>query len=160
MTCEPASAERRARWTLFLCRLVLAAVFLWSGAAKLLAPPQTFADSVASFRLVPTGLVSPLALALPPFEILVGAALFAGRPRRWGAFGALLLSGLFLAALTVALARRLPVDCGCFGPGVSWLPLTAAQRTWFDLGRDLLLVAASLVLYRQQLAASVYPARR
>ena len=159
MTREPASADGRSRWlALLLCRVVLAAVFVWSGAAKLLAPPQTFADGVASFRLVPAGFISPLALALPPLEILVGTALFVGRPRRLGAFGALSLSGVFLAALTAALARSLPVDCGCFGPGAAWLPLTAVQRVWFDLGRDLLLVAASLALYRQQLAASASPA--
>ena len=158
MTREPASADGRSRWVaLFLCRVVLGAVFVWSGAAKLLAPPQAFADSVASFRLVPAGFISPLALALPLFEILVGTALFAGRPRRLGAFGAFLLSGVFLAALTAALARGLPVDCGCFGSGAAWLPLSATQRLWFDLGRDLLLVAASLALYRQQLAASASP---
>ena len=159
MTPAPASAYHRSRrLALFLCRLALAAVFMWSGTGKLLAPPQTFADSVASFRLVPNALISPIALALPPFEILLGAALFAGWPRRLGAFGAFLLSGLFLAALTAALARGLPVDCGCFGPGASWLPLTATQRTGFDLGRDLLLTAASLVLYRRQLAVSVFRA--
>ena len=158
MTREPASAEQRPRWVaLLLCRVVLTAVFVWSGTAKLLAPPQAFADSVASFHLVPAGLISPLALALPPLEILVGTALLAGWPRRLGAFGALLLSGLFFAALTAALARGLPVDCGCFGPGAAWLPLSATQRGWFDLGRDLLLVTASLVLYRQQLAARVSP---
>ena len=157
----PAFDRRQAkRVGLLLCRLLLAAVFVSAGAAKLLASPQPFADSVASFRLVPAWLVGPLALALPPFEILVGGALLAGRPRRLGAGGALVLAGVFLVALVAALIRGVPVDCGCFGPGTAWLPLTAGQRMWFDLGRDLLLLMAALGLYRHQLAAGSLPAIR
>ena len=159
MIREPAFDRNRARRAgLLLCRLLLAVVFVSAGVAKLLASPQAFADSVASFRLVPSWLVSPLTLALPPFEILVGAALLADRPSRLGAGGALVLAGVFLVAMITALVRGIPVDCGCFGPGAAWLPLTAARRMWFDLGRDLLLLVAALGLYRHQLAASSPPA--
>ena len=155
MSRGPIFDRNRARWVgLWLCRLLLAAVFVSAGAAKLLAPPQGFADSVASFRLVPARVVTPLTLALPPFEILVGAALLAGRPRRLGAYGALVLAGVFLAALSAALVRGIPVDCGCFGPDAVWLPLTPARRMWFDLARDLVLLVAALGLYRHQLAGS------
>ena len=146
--------NRAAQAALFLCRTLLAIVFLWAGVAKLLAAPAAFADGIDAFRLVPVWLVGPLALALPPFEILTGVALLTGRPRRLGAFCALALAAVFLAALIAAAARGIAVDCGCFGAGTSWLPLTAVQRLWFDLGRDLALLVAALGLYRHQLTAS------
>ena len=149
-----ASGNRAPQAVFFLCRMLLATVFLWAGTVKLLASPEVFADSIHAFRLVPAWLVGPLALALPPFEILTGVALVTGRPRRLGAFCALALAAVFLAALIAAVARGIAVDCGCFGAGASWLPLTAAQRVWFDLGRDLVLLVAALGLYRHQLAVS------
>ena len=159
MIREPAFDRQRVRRVgLLLCRLLLTVVFVSAGVAKLFASPQAFADSVSSFRLVPSWLVSPLTLALPPLEILVGGALLTGRPRRLGAVGALVLAGVFLVAMVTALVRGIPVDCGCFGPGVAWLPLAAARRMWFDLGRDVLLLVAALVLYRCQLAAGSPPA--
>ena len=149
-----AGRKRGSSAVWFLSRLLLAIVFLWAGSAKLLAPPEVFADGLAAFRMLPGWLVSPVALALPPFEILIGLALATGRPPRLGAFCALVLSAVFLAVLIAARARGLAVDCGCFGAGASPLPLTAARRVWFDLGRDLVLSVAALGLYRHQLAAS------
>ena len=154
MSREPApGATRAGRSRALLCRMFLGAVFVGAGTAKFLEPPQGFADSVASFRLVPVWLVSPLTLALPPCELLVGIALLVDRPRRLGAYGALMLAGVFLAALLAALVRGIPVDCGCFGAGASWLPLSGTQRVWFDLGRDLVLAVLALGLYRHQAEA-------
>ncbi len=143
----PSFAGQLIRWT-------LAGVFLYAGAAKLVQPPTGFADSIASFRLLPTAWIVPAALALPPFELLAGGALLVGRPRRLGACSTLLLGTVFLAALAQAIARGLTVDCGCFGAGANWPPLASGQRMWFDLARDILIVAASLFVYRHEMPAS------
>ncbi len=140
------------RWKVL--RWLLAAVFLYAGAAKLLPEPTSFADSIASFHVLPDALVSPLALALPPFELLLGGALVLGHPRRLGAFGALTLGSVFLVALVSALVRGIPVECGCFGTGAGLLPLATTQRLWLDLARDGLIVAGALILYRHEAAVS------
>ena len=137
-------------WTctgLFLARLVLAAVFLSAGVIKLWQPPEAFADSIASFRLLPAALVHLLAMLLPPLEILVGGALLLGKPGSTGALGAAVLSTGFLVALSVALMQGITVECGCFGAGQAWFGLNPRQQMWFDLGRDVLLVAMSALLY-------------
>lgn len=115
-------------------------IFVYAGLAKA-GSEAAFADSVASFRLVPNVLIAPLALGLPPFEMLLGAWLIAGCWRRTAALCAALASGVFLAALTSAALRGLTVDCGCFGSGSPAHPLRLA------VGRDVLLLAATVALY-------------
>jgi hypothetical protein len=84
-----------------------------------------------------------MALALPPFEIITGALLIIGIARRPAALGIALLCAVFLAAIGAALVRGLTIDCGCFGTGTP-----SRVRMWLDLGRDALLLAVALIVYR------------
>jgi uncharacterized membrane protein YphA (DoxX/SURF4 family) len=129
-------------------RLLLGAVFLYAGAIKL-RDPQSFADSIATFRLLPEPLINPLALGLPDFELAVGLLLICGWLRRIASLAALCLTGVFAIALTSSLARGLPVDCGCFGSGVPSL-----YQGWISLGRDLILAALAANLYLRNAAAA------
>ena len=122
-------------------RIPMGGLFLYSGILKV-ASPQPFADSIASFEIVPHAVIGLVALGLPPLEILLGALLVSGSRMRAASFGALLLSVVFGLALGQALARGLQVDCGCLGSGQPSL-----LKTWFSLGRDILLIAASGWLY-------------
>jgi putative oxidoreductase len=131
------------RWWVVALRLGLGAVFLYAGAIKVRAP-QPFADSIASFELLPAALIDPLALGLPIFELAVGGLLVLGWLARPAALSALGLTGMFVLALSLALARGLKVDCGCFGSGGAESP----GWEWLSLGRDLLLFAGASALYR------------
>ena len=51
----------------------------------------------------------------------------------------------FLLALFSALARGLPVECGCFGDAPS--SLSPIARLWLAIGRDTLLVGALTFIY-------------
>jgi putative oxidoreductase len=144
---DPARANR---WWVVAVRLGLGAVFLYAGAIKVRSP-QPFADSIASFDLLPAALINPLALGLPIFELAVGGLLVLGRLVRPAALSTLGLTGIFALALSLALARGLKVDCGCFGSGRT----TGGTGEWLSLGRDLLLFAGASVLYRR----SASPAR-
>ena len=128
-------------WLILVLRLVVGGLFLYSGAVKLRAP-QDFADSVASFQLLPIFLINPFALGLPMLEAILGALLLLKVWVRAAAFSVLGMTLMFALALGSALMRGIQVDCGCFGAGGS--------STWLSLGRDLLLVAAAGVLYLDQ----------
>jgi putative oxidoreductase len=129
------------RWLLLAIRIALGAAFVYAGAIKI-QDPSELAITVASFQILPNLLISPLALALPPFEIICGMLLIVGIWRRPAALGIALLLAIFLIAIAAALARGLTIDCGCFGPGTP-----SRAKMWLDLGRDILLLAAALITY-------------
>lgn len=111
-------------------RLALGAAFAGSGLGKLLAPREEFAAVIETYELLPAGVVPGFAAALPWAELLAGVFLILGHLTRAAAAvsGAMLLS--FMAALSQALARGLPLDrCGCFG---SLLRLSPAQALAAD----------------------------
>jgi uncharacterized membrane protein YphA (DoxX/SURF4 family) len=114
---------RHPRVTL-LARIILGLVFIGAALPKLADPPA-FAKAIWAYELFPAWSLNPLALLLPWLELLCGLALCLGFWVRAAALwlGALLLA--FLLALTINLARRHPVDCGCFGASA---PKTEAER--------------------------------
>ncbi len=131
-------------WFLFVLRIIVGGVFLYAGILKM-GNPQAFADSIASFRMLPAEGIGVLALALPPFEIFAGLLLITGWQLRSAAFSVAALCAVFALALVQALVRRLQVDCGCFGSGEP-----SAFKTGMSLGRDLLLLTGSQWLYIAQ----------
>jgi len=122
-------------------RCLVAAVFLYSGIAKLPAS-LAFAGSIARFQVLPDWLINPVALALPPLEVILATALLVGRWRRQAAFGLAVLGTVFLVALISAAARGLPVECACFGHA-------AAEPLWILIVRDLLIAAGAIATYRR-----------
>ena len=129
------------RWVQLILRLLLGAIFISAGEIKLRAP-LPFADSIATFRLLPGELINLLAIGLPVLELTVGGLLVIGWLKRGAALAAVLMTGIFALALTSALARGLPVDCGCFGSGE-----TSIYHGSISLGRDLFLGGMASVLY-------------
>lgn len=98
---------------LLIARLVLAAVFLASGLAKL-ADPAGSRQAMRDFR-VPERLAAPAAIALPIFELVVAAALIPRATAWWGAAGALALLAAFTAGIGYTLAQGRTPACHCFG---------------------------------------------
>jgi putative oxidoreductase len=123
-------------------RLLLGALFLWSGIAKL-AHPAVFFSALLDYELpLPDALLRLVAIALPWLEALCGLALVLNC---WPETVRPLVSALcavFVLALGQALLRGLKIDCGCFGPSVDgWW-----DRPAFALLRTAGLLAASLWL--------------
>jgi len=134
-----------------ILRVSLGVVFLYAGSISIRSP-QEFADTIANYRLLPSIAIAPLALTLPPLEMLVGLFLVIGRPPRMATFSALMLTVVFIIALSSALARGLVIDCGCFGHGTP-----SRSGMWFSLGRDVLVAGALAALYRDEFRrAAVY----
>ncbi len=131
------------RWFLLILRVVLGGVFVYAGTLKLVHP-LAFADSIATFQLLPPQLINVVALSLPPFEIIVGAMLLFGIFQRQAAFSLLVLTGIFMLFLFQAIVRGLEVDCGCFGSGEP-----SAWSAWISLGRNLFLALGCVLILRR-----------
>jgi Methylamine utilisation protein MauE len=116
---------------LLAARLVLAAVFCASGAAKLFDRDGTRATAVALG--VPARLGGPAAVMLPAAELLVAAALIPASSAALAGWAALALLAVFAAAVAISLARGRRPGCHCFGQ------LTAAPIGWRTLARNAVL---------------------
>jgi peroxiredoxin/uncharacterized membrane protein YphA (DoxX/SURF4 family) len=125
---------------LLIARLVLGALFILAGVAKL-SDLQGSRKAIIEFGL-PAVLASPLALLLPLAELGVGAALIPASIAWWGALGALGLLLLFVVGISINLARGRKPDCHCFGQ------LHSAPAGWKTLARNGVLAAvAGFVLW-------------
>jgi hypothetical protein len=138
-------------------RFLFAAVLLVTGIAKLL-DIQGFAAVVATYRVLPSVLLVPAALALALTEIGVGIWLTTRRLPRLAASATVTLHLIYLAWLTLAYARGLELpNCGCYGV---YFPHALSLAT---IGEDvLMLVAAGVLLWGSSCGAepSAGPSRR
>jgi uncharacterized membrane protein YphA (DoxX/SURF4 family) len=118
-------------------RVSLGAVLLVAGALKV-GHPAELAAGIAGFRLLPSMVVGPLALALPFIELVLGAYLIAGLFTRAVASIAALQFLCYAGAIASAVLRHIPADCGCFGPN------DTAVADWPHVAFDLMLAAAAV----------------
>src|SRR5207248_9769678 len=120
-------------------RLLLAAVFLVAGLAKL-ADLKGSRQALRDFG-VPAVFARPFGVLLPLAELAVAVALVPAIIAWWGALGALILLLLFVAGIGYNLAHGRTPDCHCFGQ------LHSAPAGWSTLIRNLALAAiAGLVV--------------
>ena len=126
-----------------VCRLFLAALFLFSGTVKAIDPVGgaiKIGDYLTSFgldSLLPFKEIFSFGLAALEFSL--GACVLLGAYRKYTSI-VLFVFMLFMTPLTLYLALFNPVsDCGCFGEA---LILT----NWQTFYKNIVLLAASLVL--------------
>lgn len=128
-----------------VCRLLLGAVFLFSGFTKAVDPQGgaiKIADYLLAFGLdALQGFSLFFAFNLLALEFALGATLLFGVYRRYAAWVTLLVMS-FMTCLTLYLALFDPVsDCGCFGDAV----LLTNWQTFF---KNVVLLAAACCLWR------------
>jgi len=121
----------------WLSRLLLAALFLYSGWVKIDSPLQ-FAAAISGYQLVPMPWVLPLVTYLPWLEMALGALIALGWRIRAVSMAATALLALFIAVQAITYLRGIEADCGCFGFGERISPLT--------IGRDALFLLPALFL--------------
>jgi methylamine dehydrogenase accessory protein MauD len=127
--------ERASDYFLLVGRLVLAGVFAIAGVAKL-ADRSGSRQAITNFGL-PSSFAAPLGVLLPLAELAVAIALIPASTALWGAIGALALLVLFIAGISLNLARGRKPDCHCFGQ------LHSAPAGWKTLARNGALAAVA-----------------
>jgi len=148
---RPTNSSPRAGWAFVLARFGVGCLFVIAGVGKIWHP-EDLAAHLAAYRIVPEGLIMPLAEGLPVLEILAGLLTLWKPPSHWqgrvGILTLLILSTLFTGAIGQALLRGIRLDCGCFG---SWSFLGGSapdeSAMIMDFLRDILLTLLCLALY-------------
>jgi|WetSurMetagenome_2_1015567.scaffolds.fasta_scaffold82451_3 uncharacterized membrane protein YphA (DoxX/SURF4 family) len=121
----------------WLCRIALAAVFIYSGYIKVQATLQ-FAVAITGYKLIPDRFIFPIATYFPWVEIALGVLILTGWKIRWSSLAASALMLFFIVLLSVTLARGIETNCGCFGFG--------DRITWKTIVRDGSLLIPALFL--------------
>jgi len=105
----------------WLCRVILAVVFIYSGYVKVEAPLQ-FAVAITGYQIVPDNLAFPIARYFPWVEIALGVIILIGWKIRWSSLAAAALMIFFIVLLSITLFRGIETNCGCFGFGdpITW----------------------------------------
>ncbi len=99
----------------FGVRVLVGALFVFAGATKV-GHFNDLASAIAGFRILPQGIIAPLAVLLPFFEIGLGLYLVTGLFTRAAAVVAAVQLTLYAGAIASAVIRHIPANCGCFGP--------------------------------------------
>ena len=107
------SALRWISLTQYLCRFVIAGVFIAAAVPKLMDPNE-FAQVLAGYRL-PYYSIHAIAAWLPPLELFAGVAVLIGYKIRAGLFLMAVMTLGFLAAIYSVILRGVNIECGCFG---------------------------------------------
>ncbi len=117
-------------------RLYLGGLFIYAGMYKINYTSE-FAESIASYQIVPYWAVNLVAVGLPWIELICGTLLLLGIRSRSAAalVGFFLL--LFTTGIAVGLMRDAPISCGCFR--------TLGEKIgWWTLARDIIWVLIAL----------------
>jgi putative oxidoreductase len=129
----------------WLCRCLLAGIFIYSGYVKTQNPLQ-FAGAITGYKLFSdhyAWLIWPIAEYFPWFEIALGLFLLflIGRKIRYAAGAAAALLLFFIILLTITYLRGIDANCGCFSFDDRISPKTIARDSLMLLpALDLLFV--------------------
>ncbi len=128
-------------WLVFVLRVALGGLLIVAGALKV-THPEWLASVIAGFRLLPSPVIVPLAVALPPIELIFGFYLVIGLFTRVSAITVGVMFLAYAAAIASVVVRHIPAGCGCFGPG------DAATADWPHVLFDLILAAVAFFVAR------------
>ena len=139
-------------WSYRTIRIILSAVFFWSGVSKLFSP-ESFAVIIEAYGLIPDSWIMPMSIGLPALEVILAVGLL--MDIRGSLMGITVLLALFMAILGYGIHLGLDVDCGCFGPEDPEADAFHGLRS--ALYRDLVMVGAILYLYVWRFVRSAQP---
>lgn len=128
-------------WLVFVLRLLLGGMLLVAGALKVM-DSNALAATIAGYRLLPPGVILPLAIAVPPLELIFGFYLVAGLFARIAGGVVCVMFVVYAIAVGSAVVRHIPASCGCFGPN------DTARADWSHVALDMTLALVALFIAR------------
>ena len=125
-------------------RVILGIIFLWASYGKILEP-ELFARIVYNYRILPDGLIGPVAIVLPWVEAICGIMLITGFMVKGAVLIINLLMMTFICAFVSTRYRGIDISCGCFS-----LASDKTENIFMYLTRDVLifLLSAWVLIYR------------
>lgn len=127
------------RYLALVLRLYIAGMFIYAGMYKINYTAE-FAETIATYRMVPYWIVNFMAVTLPWIELICGIMLVCGIRVR----SCIVVTGILLVMFTVGicvnLLRGAPISCGCF-------QTLEENISWRTLVRDLLWVAMTVHVF-------------
>lgn len=102
------------KYTLLIIRLIIGGLFIYSAITKII-DTDYFVKSLYNYRLLPEVSLNFFALFIPWLELVIGCLLVLGIFVRESALIGSILMIIFIAAIGIAVARGLDIECGCFG---------------------------------------------
>lgn len=123
-------------WLALAFRLYIGGVFIFASMNKVIYPAE-FAETIASYQLVPYWGVNFSAAVLPWLEMVCGVLLVLGVRVKSAALIISLLLVAFTLAIAVNLARGTPIGCGCFSSLEDEMSLMTLLRDLIWLGMSL-----------------------
>jgi uncharacterized membrane protein YphA (DoxX/SURF4 family) len=127
--------DSNQQWISLGVRLLLAVMWLYYSVGKL-GSPESNAQSVRDFKILPESLVTPFGYAQPYFEMALGVLLILGLGTRLVAIFSALLLLVYIGGIMSLGARGIAISCGCGGSG--GLVPKGHTRYTLDVLRDLL----------------------
>jgi len=127
-------------WLALAFRLYIGGVFVFASMNKVIYPAE-FAETIASYQILPYWSVNAAAAVLPWLEMVCGVLLFLGVRVKAAALLIAAMLGVFTVAIAVNLARGTPIGCGCFSS-------LEDEMSLMTLVRDIVWLAMTLHIYR------------
>ncbi len=102
------------KYLLLSIRLIIGALFIYSAITKII-DTDYFVKSLYNYRLLPEASLNFFAVFIPWLELIIGFLLVLGIYVRESALLGTIMMIVFIAAISIAVARGLDIECGCFG---------------------------------------------
>lgn len=127
-------------WLALVLRLYIGGVFIFASMNKVVYPAE-FAETIASYQIVPYWGVNATAAVLPWLEMVCGVLLLLGVRVKAAAAVISVMLAAFTVAIAINLIRGTPISCGCFSS-------LEDEMSLMTLLRDVIWLAMSLHVYR------------
>ncbi len=126
----------KSPWLALVFRLYIGGLFAYASIYKINFPAE-FAETIASYQIVPYFGVNLMAVVLPWIELMSGVMLIIGVRVRAAALILTALLAVFTLAIAITLVRGVPIGCGCFHT-------IEDPISWKTLVRDLIWLAMAV----------------